>query len=645
MKRIIITAILLLPILFACNKNDGNGGEGATGVTLSADKVDLIVGESVTITATVLPESLGMGVDWSVLDPEYVEVDGGVITAKAEGVTYVIATSADGKKRAACMVSVNPPFRYRVSIVDDLEEPVTGIYGYPGMTASLHATTSDKGIHFFTWSVEDSGAGTVTDEGLLTLGASASIDASYAYDVQSYVKVVTEDGYECRVPIRSSLLAGVKVDDEFHSSGIVVTLRQSASYPVAVMYEGAEGSEVIPADAVTLELSNTEDFSLQIADGTYTIVTGPDAGKSTKLRVSFPGFEEKIDVGELATDEVFDIQASCTAISSSTLVFTWTEGTSAEDDISKAYTATLYRDSDMTVVDQSFDIPAGCGAWNGKQPKFVFGGLAPSTSYWLKVLDTTDGSNILKSNLVKATTDGFSVVEMPESITAPGIVLAEDFGEIRWEYDLPNDAMGFRPLNAQNFANTQVNTSETSTGNYIYNGYHREGNGEMTFAGQGTALSNSRLDGWISKGNVYIHPGYLKLGTTSGKAFIFTPEFTVPEGKKAKVTVTVTAGRYASNQIDKWAVAAITPAAAQANPSAHTSSFNDGSNWPDIEDSACYQEIEFTNDNSWATKSISGLEIHHLDRIIFGPKKGTGSTKGRGQISDIVVTVTEIVDE
>ena len=109
MKRFIATALFLLPVLFSCIENTDDVTGGATSVVLDRDKVDLKVGESFTITATVLPESLKMDVVWSVLDEEYAEVKDGIVTAKSEGVTYVVATSADGYQKAACMVSVNPP--------------------------------------------------------------------------------------------------------------------------------------------------------------------------------------------------------------------------------------------------------------------------------------------------------------------------------------------------------------------------------------------------------------------------------------------------------------------------------------------------------------------------------------------------------
>ena len=330
------------------------------------------------------------------------------------------------------------------------------------------------------------------------------------------------------------------------------------------------------------------------------------------------------------------IQVECQRTSSSTLIFTWTEGNGASADVANAYTATLYRDAACTQVDQSFDFPEGLGAWKGKQPKYIFGGLTPSTDYWLKVYDTT---NNLESAAIKGTTDAFTIVEMPESITGTGVALAEDFGEIRWEFDHITTAVGFRPKDNTDFANTEVKTSETNTGSYIYNGYHYSGGGEMTFKGPTTALNNSRLKDWLSDTNVYLHPGYLKLGTSSTRGWVVTPEFKIPEGKTATVTVTITAARLNSSQDSDWCVVVLNPELAKADPSAHTASFD----WPDDEDQTLYQLISFSN-TDWATKSVSGLVLRNGDRIAFGGKHGGGEKAGRAYISDLTVTVTAIED-
>lgn len=309
MKRLIISAILLLPAFYACTDASEEASRVATGVVLSNDKVDLHVGETATITATVMPESLGMGVVWSVLDDVYADVTDGTITAKAEGVTYVVATSADGNQKAACMVSVNPEGKYSVYIKDETGQPVTGIYGYPGMTEIVSASTTDGETHEFTWSIEDAAAGSITEDGILTLAASASTDPAFVYDAESFIKVVTEDGFSCRIPLRSSLYKGIRFKDTYQAAGEVVFVRRERSYSIAVLYEGVSGPVAIPADGITLELSNTTDFNIQKDAGAYSLVTGSAAnGVSTKLIASTIGSIEKVEIAEFQLGDAVDAE-------------------------------------------------------------------------------------------------------------------------------------------------------------------------------------------------------------------------------------------------------------------------------------------------------------------------------------------------
>ena len=397
-------------------------------------------------------------------------------------------------------------------------------------------------------------------------------------------------------------------------------------------YTGASLTNGYPLGASSKKLVS-KTVRIKGVNSNSCLVIGSYENVDTKNR--FWLSDVKVQIVSLA--ETPKISASVVRSSSSTLSFTWTEGISASDDVSKPYTATLYKDIECTVVDQSFDFPVDLGAWNSKQPKYVFGGLTPSTDYWFKVKDT---ENNYESEAVKATTDAFSVVQMPASITAPGIVLAEDFGEIRWEFDLISAAAGFRPSDNSSFANTGVKTSENNSGSYIYGGYHRSGGGgEMTFKAQDTALKNSRLKDWLSDTNVYVHPGYLKLGTSSSRGWILTPEFTVPEGKRAVVKVSVTAARINSSQDENWCIVVLSPTLAKANPDAHTAAFD----WPDDTDETLYQEVSITA-TSWETKSVSGLVLKPGDRIAFGGRHNGDSKKGRVQISDMTVEVTALED-
>lgn len=539
MKKILTIAILLLPALFACDPDSKDGGSVVTSVVLSRDKVDLHVGESTTITATVLPESLGMGVVWSILDEEYAEVKDGTITAKAEGVTYAVATSADGSKKAACMVSVNPTIQYTTSIRDENGQVLSAIYGYPGQKIKLSAETSDGGIHSFTWSLEDTTVGTITADGQLTLAANASTAAGFVYDAESSVKVTTEAGYGCKIPVRSSLLNGLKVGDVFNPAGTPIIVQASETYPIGVMYQGADSPLAIPADDIDITLSNST-FQVQKAEGAYKLTTGPTTGVSTKLSVSFPGSSESIEIAELKIDKVYGITAQFAAASSSTLSFTWTEGVSAEDDIAKPYTISLYKDEECTDLEASFSIPAGDGCWKGRQPKFIFSGLTPATTYWFKVDDTTSGAE-KDSPVIAGTTEAFTIVEVSSDPASEGdIILAEDFGQLCWGADEVSQSAGYDVSDAGYNTNTGKSYSSRDAVSFVGTTSQYA---QRNVTGQSTAKKEAgfRLAKWAQGqyDRMYIGPGYLFLSTTNYGTHIITPKLeSIPEGKTAKVKVT-----------------------------------------------------------------------------------------------------------
>lgn len=389
------------------------------------------------------------------------------------------------------------------------------------------------------------------------------------------------------------------------------------------LQSGFTDSDAYPFNMTTAGSWETHTVTVQNLTNANSLAFGSISNISGKNRF----YIGEISVKLVALYDPSPLTANCSDKTSSTLAFKWTEGGSVDEDIANAYTATLYRDQACTQVDQTFDFPAGMGAWDSKSPCYIFGGLTPSTTYWFKVKDTTNG---IESNPVKATTDDFTVVTLPSEISGTGVVLAEDFGELRWDFDNCFGASGFFPTSNTDFSNTAVSS------------YRKNGDGsEKTFKGQGTALGKSRLNDWVTDSNVYIHPGSLKLGTSSGRGWILTPEFNVPEGKKAIVNVTVTIARHNGSQDNDWAIVVLTPELAEAKPSSHSADFS----WPDVSDPANYQTVNITNSSVWNTRDVSGLEIHHGDRIAFGGKKGGSGSKGRVWISDLTVEVTDIVDE
>lgn len=100
MKHCKFIALAAAAFMFAaCEKTP----EGVTNVTLDQSTVQVEVGKTVTLTATVEPAGAAE-VTWESSNTAVATVDGGVVTGVAEG-TAIIAASADGKT-ASCIVTV-----------------------------------------------------------------------------------------------------------------------------------------------------------------------------------------------------------------------------------------------------------------------------------------------------------------------------------------------------------------------------------------------------------------------------------------------------------------------------------------------------------------------------------------------------------
>ena len=631
-----------MPALFACTDPSETDIKEVTGVVLSKDKVDLLVGESVTLTAAVMPESLGMGVVWSVLDPQYAVVKDGTVTGKAEGVTYVIATSADGSKKAACMVSVNPKVAYVVSIKGSTGQTLNAVYGYPGMKMNLSAHASDGSSHNYTWSVEDAAAGSITADGVLTLGTVASTDAAFVYDTQSFLKVVSEDGYGCKIPLRSSLLRGVRVGEVFEPAGTPIVVQKNENYPLALMYQGESAPEAVPGDGAALELTNTADFTVQKIAGAWTLITGSDTGVSTKMSVNVTGSADKVEIAEFKIDKVYAIKAQLIGTSSSTLSFTWTEGVSVDDDIAMPYTAALYKDEACTDLEISYSIPGNDGCFKNKSPRFVFSGLQPGTNYWFKVTDaSTSGDNLKESAVIPATTDAFNCVMVSADPAAVGdVILAEDFGQICWGADELTEAAGIDVSDSGVAYNTDTKKSFTYrvADHFVaYTGQYAQRS--LTAQSVAKKEDGMRLAHWAQGqyARIYIGPGYLFLSTMSYGTHIITPQLTsIPEGKTAKLKVTVHASGKVSGGEAMFAV--------QHGKTFYEISSNNQTNKKTLDLSTNTQTITFNGGITNLEEFVVTIDgVVSGDRIAFGPtSESTAANTNMMIISDMKIEIIEL---
>ena len=581
------------------NQQNGDSSEVVSGTTKAFTVVDPSTVTNATAGTVLLAEDFGI-IGWG--NDQIAGAIGFIPDNKEVGTISGHKTDDDGKYQAAGTVSTR---LFGDSIITpDHRLYDWGFYGNSAvyiLNGGLRLCSSASGARTHVVTPALSG---------IPEGKTATVDVT--------VTSANYSGNDVGVFVNdyTSLTRGALPDDSTHNQ----FSSQGGKFTGASLSNGyALDTKEKEWSTKTIRISGVDRNSCLLI-GSYENVDKKNRFFLDDVMVTLVSYEEPV------IPDVEGLEAECLTTSSSTAVFSWEEALEVSELVSHAFTATLYKDAACTVVDQSFDFPAGCGAWNNKTPKYVFGGLQPSTDYWFKVYDTTAD---LESEPIKCTTDPFTHVLMPASITEPGVVLAEDFGEIRWDYDHITAAAGFIPSDKSDFVKTAVDEYSSSDDN------------EMEFKSCGDAIKKSRLNGWLSDTYAFVHPGYIKLGTTKLRGWMLSPEFTVPEGKKAVVKVTVTAARYDKNQVEDWILCVVSPDRSGAGKEGEHTAFFD---WPDTADETLYQKVKLSN-TDWETKTVEGLVLQSRDRIAFGSFKEAAEKAGRGYLSDMVVEVLEIVEE
>ena len=352
---------------------------------------------------------------------------------------------------------------------------------------------------------------------------------------------------------------------------------------------------------------------LTVANGQRIAVGLAEGGSAGTLLVS------EMSVRATGISSIF---ASLTGSSSSTLSFSWTEGGSAADDARIPFFIGLYDDPACSNAIQSYNLAAGaCGSGS---PRFVFSGLEGSRTSYFKVEDTAGG---FVSEAVQARTESFSTVRLSGLVSGKGIALAEDFSELRWDSDPMTKSAGYRPSGTGSFAN--------GPGTFVPYGSASA----YLLKQQTTALPGSRLDGWASDSDVYIHPGMLQIGKSGGKGWIFTPEFHVRSGGNLTVNVTINASSVSNTSSGVWCIAVLDRA--NANVTGYSADFN---HHPDAGNTQKIQFFTLDRPGQWQKLSAEGLVVEDGDRIMFGVK-GSYTASGdncRALIKDFTVEVTDI---
>ncbi len=124
------------------------------GATLESDSMQMGVGQIRQLQWSVEPEdATNPGFAWSSENPGVATVDGGRVTAVAEGKTKVIGTAVDGSDvTMTCEVTVSALYAdVGTVIIDDMEEALVGVH-YVGNFNERYAVEADESI--ISWNVE-----------------------------------------------------------------------------------------------------------------------------------------------------------------------------------------------------------------------------------------------------------------------------------------------------------------------------------------------------------------------------------------------------------------------------------------------------------------------------------------------------------
>ena len=400
-------------------------------------------------------------------------------------------------------------------------------------------------------------------------------------------------------------------------------------------YTGASLSDGYPLDT-DVKSWTTKTIRIEGVNSNSCLIIGSYENIDTKNRF----FLSDVKVQIVSLEEVPDIQADFCTASSSSLSFTWTEGVSATDDVSKPYTIALYKDAGCSQLVVNHIIPEGHSCWDGKQPKFVFGGLEQDTDYWFKVTDTTEGA-VKASKAVKATTLPFTRVDA-STVSNAGvgdIILGEDFSEIHYGPDEFDSAAGFMPsphtlapISGEDPDGTFEKASSTSTrlwGN----------NFEIT---EGTRMSH----GWGFYGNsaVYSRVGYFRCATTANNArtHIVTPKLAgIPDGFTATIEVTVTDRMYESNGDVGVFVA--------SNLTMNTTTDKTNASFGKYTGSGALSDGHALGigTGKWYTKSVIIEGVTNADQLLIGSLENVNvskKSKNRHNFSDITVKIVALND-
>ena len=229
-------------------------------VKLDKTEAELIVGEELTLTATVTPENaVDKSVIWETSDASVATVENGKVTAVAAGSTTITAKAGD--KSAACVVTVAEPVVEVAGVELNQTSAELTVGGELALTATVKPdNATDKSV---TWSTSNEKVATVVDGKVTAVAAgTATITVTAGGKREQCVVSVVAKTVE---------VSGVKLDKDTAELEVGEELTLSAV--------------VAPEDATdqTVTWSSSDESVATVADGKVTAVGAGEAAITAQV--------------------------------------------------------------------------------------------------------------------------------------------------------------------------------------------------------------------------------------------------------------------------------------------------------------------------------------------------------------------------
>ena len=590
MRKIWILALSALAVLASCTR------EEAFNLNETPDDAVLVKGK-VTFTASLPAQTkTALGVKDGDTWPNY-WCTGDVISVNGVN-SEALDASFNGLKSAKFTVD-------GVAATYNAGYPASAFSAYSVGTATVTVPAAQTYV-----------AGTYDPAAYVMLASSGT--STLSFQPQMAIFKLTPTGSKQIVSVSITALGSVKLAGQFSTDFSGLTPGAGATSTVTV-------TAASPVDAGTPWFIVLPAVDLR-TDGFQIVVQDNDGGSMTRqTKPSKAWAAGKMYSAEIPyTADAFSIAAE--GITSSTAVICIT-GSPAD-----AYTVNVYSDAGCSSLVNTYSIPAGAECWGGESPRFCVSGLAPGTTYYVKVSDVTSSKD---SSVLPVTTAAFDIVLVSSTpANVDDVILAEDFGELRWDSELITRGVGYFPTSQDSFDNTEV-------GSFL----KIDTNSEKTLGSQTTALASSRLAHWAqgANNNLYIHPGYIKLVGSKNVTHLVTPALdNIPEGKLATLEVEVTACPYYSESSGSYAtmnaIVAVQPAGSYQelgdNPNTNAA----------LDLSTNIQPVTLDAVTAWKTYKVTLTGVGKGARLAFGAAAEVTQNNARMNISDMKVTIKALED-